>query len=695
MSYRLGIDIGGTFTDYVLLDDRSGELRLHKRLTTPRDPAEGALFGLEELLQAGGLSLPDCSMVVHGTTLIANAVLERRGARTALLTTRGFRDVLEMGHEQRYDIHDLFLQFPTPLVPRRWRLEVDERMTRDGEPIRRPDCDAVRKQAAWLVERGVEAIAVCLLHAYLKPVHEQMIADLLKGEFPQLALSVSHEVVPEIREYERTSTTVCNAYVQPLIATYVARLERELTLRGFRGRFFLMQSSGGLISPDAACRYPVRLIESGPAGGAMVAAFLGARRGIRDLLAFDMGGTTAKICIVEDGRPTVTGQMEVGRTRRFKRGSGLPIRTPVLDLMEIGAGGGSIAFANRMGLLQVGPQSAGAEPGPACYGRGGGEPTVTDACVRLGYLDPDRFLGGAMRLDAGAAARVLDQLGTVLGLGEGAAWGVYSVVCENMAAAARVHVIEKGRDPRRLPLFAFGGAGPVHATRVARSLGSRVVVVPPLSGVASALGFLVAPATFELGRSLPGELRSLDWDAVARLYGEVERDGAELLRTAAVGPDDIRFERTAEMRLAGQFHDITVKIPAGALDRTAESPIRTAFGAEYERLYRSVPGGIEPLVLNWRLRAYGPSPSPSALALSGSLATGATGRSLRACRPAYFPESGGFVETPVHDRYRLEAADVIEGPAIIEERESTTVVGPGDILEVDRTGNLVISLSQG
>jgi 5-oxoprolinase (ATP-hydrolysing)/N-methylhydantoinase A len=679
MSYRVGLDIGGTFTDYVLLEDRSGELILHKRLTTPADPAEGALLGLEELMQKSGLELGDCSMLVHGTTLVTNAVIERRGARTALLTSRGFRDVLEMGREQRYDIYDLFLQYPESLVDRRWRLEVDERVDRDGRPLRPPDLEAVRAQVREIAAAGMEAIAVCFLHSYLNPAHERVVAELIRREMPGLRVSVSHEVVPEIREFERTSTTVANAYVQPLIDRYLGRLERELEERGFRGRFYLMQSSGGLAGLETARKFPVRLLESGPAGGAIVGAYLGRLLGLRDLIAFDMGGTTAKICVIRDGRPMLAAEMEAGRVHRFKKGSGLPIKTPVLDLMEIGAGGGSIAFPNRLGLLQVGPQSAGADPGPACYGQGGDEPTVTDACLKLGYLDPTHFLGGDMPLDAAAAAAVLARLGETLGLTDETASGVYDVVCETMAGAARVHVIEKGRDPRRFPLVAYGGAGPLHAVRVARSLGASEVIVPPVPGVAAALGFLVAPISFEFSRSVPAELRSLDWGDAEALYRSMEEQALAHLRSAGV--DEVRFEREAEMRLSGQFHDIVVPVRGGPEE------LREDFEREYGRLYHDVLPGYEPLVLNWRLRALGPDPEVRLPRL------GATADGLpRGERLAYFPEEGGFVPTRVYDRSGLGAGAEITGPAIVEERESTAVLGPRDRLRVDELGNLRVSL---
>ena len=566
--YGVGVDIGGTFTDFVLLDKDSGDLRLHKKLTTPDDPAQGAVEGLEELLEPAGISLADCSTLVHGTTLVTNALIERRGVRTALLTTKGFRDILEMGREQRYDIYDLFLEYPEPLVPRRWRVEVDERMTRDGESLRAPDLQTVRGLLEGLLAEGVEAIAVCFLHSYRNPAHELAVADAIRQDFPGVSVSVSSEVVPEIREFERTSTTVCNAYVQPLVDRYLGRLEEELGVRGFDGRFLLMQSSGGLAAPETVRRFPIRLLESGPAGGASVAAFLGRALGVQELVSFDMGGTTAKVCLVRGGEPDLAAEMEAARVHRFKKGSGITVKAPVVDLIEIGAGGGSIAASDRLGLLRVGPRSAGADPGPACYGLGGEGPTVTDACLVLGYFDPDYFLGGTMSLDIQAAGRALEGLGRELELSTiEAAWGVYGVVCENMASAARVHIIEKGQDPRRFPMVAFGGAGPAHAARVARTLGATEVVVPPVSGVASALGFLVTPASFEFSRSRPGELRALPWEEVASLYDDMEEKARGTLAASGVRPGDVRLERRAEMRLSGQFHDIEVPVPEGPLSK--------------------------------------------------------------------------------------------------------------------------------
>src|SRR5438034_136943 len=447
MSYRLAVDIGGTFTDLVLLDEASGALHGHKILTTPHAPEEAALRGLRELCARARITPAQITILIHATTLVTNALIERKGAATALLTTAGFRDTLEMGKEQRYDIYDLFLKYPDPLVPRRWRVGVRERITRDGE-VRVPlDVPAVRRTVGNLVRQGVEAVAVCFLHAYRNPAHEQLVKTLLEREFPDLSVSVSSEISPEIREFERTSTMVCNAYVQPLVDHYLRGMETALAADGFRGRFLLMLSSGTLAAPDVARRFPVRLLESGPAAGALLAGHIGSLIGQPDLVGFDMGGTTAKICLVRDGRPKVTPTIEVARVHRFKPGSGLPVKTPVVDMIEIGAGGGSLAGVDSMGLLRVGPQSAGADPGPACYGLGGTAATVTDACVVLGYYDPAAFLGGAMPLDAGAAREAVSRVGVPLGLNTvETAWGIFAIVCESMAQAARV--IGAGRAAR-------------------------------------------------------------------------------------------------------------------------------------------------------------------------------------------------------------------------------------------------------
>jgi 5-oxoprolinase (ATP-hydrolysing)/N-methylhydantoinase A len=686
--YRVGLDIGGTFTDLVLAHE-SGNLRWHKVLTTPRSPADGALRGLAELCAGAGIGLAQVGAVIHATTLVTNAIIEHTGARTALFTTEGFRDTLEMGKEQRYDIYDLFLKYPEALVPRRWRIEVRERITRDGD-IRTPlDLDKVRGKVARLVRQGIESIAVCFLHAYKNPAHEQAVQRLIETEFPQLTVSSSNEVSPEIREFERTCTTVCNAYVQPLVDRYVGQMDEALRERGFTGQFLLMLSSGTLGTPEVARRFPVRLLESGPAAGALIAAYIGNTTGRSELVAFDMGGTTAKICLVREGRPKVTPQIEVARVHRFKPGSGLPIKTPVVDMIEIGAGGGSLARVNRLGLLRVGPESAGADPGPASYNLGGTEATVTDACVVLGYFDPGAFLGGTMPLNHAAARDAVSNAGAPLGLDTvQSTWGIFAIVCENMAQAARLYLIERGQDPRRFTLMGFGGAGPATAARVARLLGMRDVIIPPASGLASALGLLVAPPGFDFGHSLAGELHDLDWPSVERLFNSMESKGRAMVEAVGVDDQAVRVERRAEMRYAGQFHDLEIPLPP-RLDGAMADVLRATFDREYARLYGQALDGYPVQALNWRVLVAGPG---RALDLRGaSDAAGAT-QALKGRRPIYLPEENASVEVPVYNRYHLKDGAVIAGPAVIEEAEATTILWPGDRLSVDAQRNLVIQI---
>jgi 5-oxoprolinase (ATP-hydrolysing) len=689
--FRVGLDIGGTFTDFILVDSATDRVRLHKCLTTPHDPAEGALAGLMELVGGAGLDLGQIGELVHGTTLVTNAIIERRGAKVGLLTTKGFRDSVEMGIEQRYDIYDLFLRFPEPLAPRALRREIAERMSRDGTVLRPLDPDQARREIAALAEAGVEAIAVCFLHAYRNPAHERAVAALAASEFPEIAVSLSAEVVPELREYERATTTLANAFVQPLMDRYIARFEAELRSRGFAGRFYLMQSAGGLASPEMARRFPIRLLESGPAGGGLAAALFGAAAGKDRLISFDMGGTTAKSCLVEDGRTDIAPLMEAARVHRFKRGSGLPIKAPVIDMIEIGAGGGSIAAIDEVGLLKVGPRSAGADPGPACYGKGGSEPTVTDANLVLGYLDPGFFLGGRMALDRGAADAALDRVARPLSLTTiEAAWGIYSIVCESMAAAARVHLVEKGRDPRGCAMVGFGGAGPAHAAHMARILGVAEVIIPPASGAASALGFLAAPVSFEFARSAPAVIDdALDFAAINRLLAEIETDGRKLLAEAGI-TEGVAVSRRAEMRLLGQMHEIAVDLPTGALGSDNLDEIKQRFAATYTRLYTHLYTGAVIEALSWRVRVSGPTP---VLSPGGEPMASNRTPALKGSRPAYF--AGGFRDTPVYDRYALRPGDRILGPAIVEEREATTVVPPGDRLAIDDSGNLRITIGEG
>ncbi|MBI3709729.1 MAG: hydantoinase/oxoprolinase family protein, partial [Proteobacteria bacterium] len=688
--YRIGFDIGGTFTDFVVLDEIDDRVRLHKYLTTPDDPSVGALIGLSELVEAEGITLGQVTEIIHGTTLVTNAVIERRGARLGLITTQGMRDVLELGAEQRYEIYDLFLRFPQPLVARRQRLEVPERMSREGRIVVPLDEAAVERAVETLTGEGIEALAICFLHSYCNPAHERRAAEIARRLQPELAISTSAEVVPELREYPRTVTTCANAYVQPLVDRYLKRLQRELWGRGFRGTLRLMHSGGGLISPETARAFPIRLLESGPAGGALATAYFGALAGKPDVISFDMGGTTAKACLIRDGRADIAPMIEVARVHRFKKGSGLPIMAPVIDMIEIGAGGGSIAAIDDVGLLRVGPRSAGADPGPACYGRGGGEPTVTDANLALGYYDPDFFLGGRMRLDKAAAEQALARVAAPLGLSViEAAWGIHRLVTENMAAATRVHIIEKGKDPRRYAMVGFGGAGPTHAVEVARLLGVADVIVPPASGAASALGFLAAPLSFELSRSLPMVLgQNFDAAPANAVLDELERECRGLLIEAGVTAEAVRVERSADMRLVGQMHEITVSLPDGALHSSGLAVIREAFATVYTARYTSLYEHAHIEVISFRVRCIGPEPR---LTVRQGETPGVAGP-LKGRRLAYF--GAGFIEAAVYDRYALAQGERIVGPAMIEEREATTVVPPGDIATVDAAGNLCIAAAQ-
>ena len=710
MRARLGVDIGGTFTDLVVIDDATGTARVGKVLTTAKDPAHGVEEGIHALLDEAGVRSDAVRAVVHGTTLATNALIERKGAKTALLTTEGFRDALEIRREGRYDMYDLFIDPPPPLVPRHLRREVPERLLADGSILKTLDEAAARRALAELAREGVEALAICLLHAYVNPTHERRLSEIAREVSPGLSVSCSSEVVPEIREYERASTTCANVYVAPLMARYLEDLERRLAALGIDGQLYIMQSSGGTALPPLARRLPVRLVESGPAAGALAAAQAARERHEPKLLSFDMGGTTAKACVIDDGVPLVGREFEVARADRFKKGSGLPIRVPVIELIEIGAGGGSIARVDRMGLLKVGPDSAGADPGPACYTLGGRHPTVTDADLLLGYLDAEFFLGGRMRLDREAAHRVVgEHVARRLGLDvTGAAWGIHRVVNENMAAAARIHGIERGRDLRQYPLFAFGGAGPVHCWQVAKILKVPRILIPFGAGAMSAYGLLAAPLAFDFVRTGRQRLDRADWPAINRLFAEMEEEGRALLARAGVAPADIHISRIAEMRHAGQGHEVECAMPLGALSTESLPTITASFENAYRALYHRLPHGVPIEALNWRLTVSGPQPGtglsgrsepgralirpPSVHASRTAPTTTGSARATKGARQAYFAEVGGFVETPVYDRYALHAGAEFAGPAIVEERESTAVVGPGARCRVDDGFGLVVEI---
>jgi N-methylhydantoinase A len=690
---RIGVDIGGTFTDLVWVDEATGAVRVGKLLTTPKDPSQAVEEGVVTLLHEADAAAGAVRALIHGTTLATNALIERKGARVGLLATAGFRDAVEIGREGRYDMYDLFIDPPVPLVPRQLRVEVSERILADGSVLRPLDAAQARAAITALGAQGVEAIAICLLHAYRNPAHERALAALCAEILPGVPVSCSSDVVPEIREFERTSTTTANVYVMPLMARYLDDLERKLHGLGVPGRLYVMMSAGGIATPETAKRVPVRLVESGPAAGALAAARSARQVGLDRLLSFDMGGTTAKACVIDRGEPLLAREFEVARADRFKKGSGLPIRVPVVELIEIGAGGGSVARVDRMGLLKVGPDSAGADPGPACYGAGGQEPTVTDADLVLGYLDADFFLGGRMRLDVEAARRAIEtRVARPMGLGlTEAAWGIHRVVNENMAAAARVHGIERGKDLRGYPLFAFGGAGPVHAWNVGRILRVPRVLVPYGAGALSAYGLLAAPLAFDFVRTAPQRLTTADWELINRLFQEMEGEGRRILRTAGVPEAQITVRRSAEMRYSGQGHEVDVQIPPGALSAASLATITESFEAAYRLLYSRTPMGVPLEALNWRAVVSGPAPD---LTITAGLAAAAAAPAAKKHRAAYFAEAGGYVDTPVYDRYRLDPGARLAGPVIVEERESTTVVGPGARLSVDPHRNLVAEPAQ-
>lgn len=689
----LAFDVGGTFTDFVVIDLDAGEvLHRHKVLTNARYPARGVLKGWRELIEAGVFDPENVTLAVHSTTLVTNSIIQRKGAKTALIATRGFRDILELGREQMYDIYDLFAPPPEPLIPRSLRLELDERVTADGDILTEPCENDIRALASQLRELGIESVALAFLHSYREPANEQCVAGLLAEALPEISISLSSDVAPIAGEYERTSTVAADAFTRPAIRTYVSELQRELIDDGMASELHLVMSSGEIINAEAAAERPVRLLESGPASGAMAAAFFGDIAGHRDVLSLDMGGTTAKACVIEGGKPEMAQMLEAARVRRFMRGSGLPIVAPVVDLIEIGAGGGSIARRDELGLLKVGPDSAGADPGPASYGLGGVLPTVTDANLLLGYLSADYFLGGDFPLDPDRARNAIEGLATQLGLGiEEMAWGIHRVVNENMAAAARVHIIERNRDPRTLAIVAFGGAGPAHASAVGRLLGSPAVIYPPGAGVASALGALVAPIAMTAGRTLLTRLDQANWAQVRALYEDLERQARRDLLRTGVPEDDISTRRWAEMRLEGQYHEIEVELPNGSLDETRVPAIEEAFERAYVERYGRMLEGLPIEALHWRLTATGPE-SNVALRRQDGTGESSCDSPLKGRRPIYFPD-GGFRETPVYDREALRAGMTIEGPAIVEERESTIVIWPGDQAEVDPYLSIIVTLN--
>ena len=690
--YRVGIDIGGTFTDMLWVGD-DGRAVIAKTLTTPGDPSLAVENALAPIFDNGAVKAGERGTLIHGTTLVTNAVIERKGAPTALLTTAGFRDAVEIGREHRYELYDLNLELPKPLVPRHLRFDVPERVAADGAVLEVLDENFVRRLAAELRDKGIRAIGICYLNSFRNPAHERRTAELIAEVAPAIRVSLSSEVVAEIREFQRTSTTLANVYVQERVADYLSQLQNRLDKIGFCGSFFVMLSSGGIATRETASRFPVRLLESGPAAGALAAAQAGVLSGHWDLLSFDMGGTTAKLCVIENGEPLKTHEFEVDRVYRFRKGSGLPVRIPVIDMMEIGAGGGSIARIDSLGLLKVGPESSGADPGPVCYRQGGTEPTVTDADLVLGYLDANYFLGGKMQLDLDRARKALGRMGEKLRMSaEQVAWGIHQIVNENMANAARAHLGERGKDPRRLPMYAFGGAGPVHGYRVAEILRLPALISPFGAGVGSTFGLLAAPLAFDFVRSAYSRLDELDWRFANRLLDGMADEGRKVLESSGLSASDITYHRTADMRYVGQGHEVSVALPEGALSAAHLAQISAAFAATYRGLYGREGPDVPLEVINWRVVASGPRPETTF-----KLTRDASQRTdmRKGSRRAYFSEGQDYVDTPVYDRYALKPGMEFSGPAIVEERESTLIVGTCGRARVDDRLNVIVELSDG
>ncbi|MEM8764038.1 MAG: hydantoinase/oxoprolinase family protein [Bacteroidota bacterium] len=687
---KLGIDIGGTFTDFVLFNTNNKQLFFTKTLTTYPDPTVGIFNGIREIQEKYGFKVEDLSDIVHGTTLVTNAVIERKGAKTAFITTAGFEDVLEIGREMRYDIYDIFLNMPKPLVPRNLRMGVRERIDTHGnvlEPLETSTLDALAEE---LSKNGIESVGICLLNSFVNTAHEKAIGEFLQQKAPNLYYSLSSEIMPEVREYERSSATAMNAYVQPITDKYLKDFEDQLRESNYEGNINIMISSGKLTTIDGARKSPIHLLESGPAGGAMAGVFYGSLLNEENLLCFDMGGTTAKACVIYEGKPEITNHFEAARVKRFKKGSGLPVRIPVIDLIEIGAGGGSIARVNSIGLLTVGPDSASSTPGPACYNLGGTQPTVTDADLVLGYLNPDYFLGGEMTLSVEAARNAIQEsLAEPLGISiEEAAMGIHKIVNENMANAARVHVLEKGMDPRHFNMIGFGGAGPVHAFGVAKLLNASRLIIPVGAGVTSALGFLVSPVASEKIQSHIAELGNINWTEVNAFLSEMEEEGIQFLENSGIAKENATVERIVDMRYTGQGHEITITLPEGPLGLEQVAEIRARFKKEYEFRYNRSIEGIDLEMVTWRVIVQGPIPEMTVHQFTES----ESGKdAFKGNRQVYFEETG-YLDCPVYDRYLLKPNEPFDGPAIIEETESTTVIGINTTVHLDHNKNIIIDL---
>jgi N-methylhydantoinase A len=687
---RIGVDVGGTFTDFVLVDDRRGVIYTGKQLTTHHDPSQAICQGVERIVQESGLTIDQVDGIIHGTTLVTNTLIERNGSRVGLVTTKGFRDVLEVGHEMRYDLYDLFMEKPEPIVPRPLRLTVKERMSAKGEVLEPLNEQEVLAAACQLVEADVDAIAVSFLNAFANPAHEHRAAELIAGAHPNIPVTTSVGVAPEIREYERTCTAAANAYVLPQMRRYIKVLRQKLQDLGFRGTLSVMLSNGGTAALSVAENAPIQMIESGPAAGAISGAHYAVLSDTDHAVAFDMGGTTAKMCLIEKGQPEHSQTFEAGRVRRFRQGSGIPLKVPVIDLIEIGAGGGSIARLDRMGLLKVGPDSASSEPGPVCYRKGGENPTVTDADLMLGYLSSDYFLGGELTLDTSSVESALKKkLADDAGLQiiETAA-GIHAVVNNNMAAATRRYIAEKGRDPRKYTLVATGGAGPVHAYGLAKELKISRLIIPFGAGVSSALGFLLAAPAVNDVRSQIVMLDQATPEVAKALYNQMRENAIAQLIEAGADASEITMKSSVDIRYRGQGFDIEVDLPSDFLAVDFREALKRRFEEKYKLLFGRHITEVPVEIVSWRLTARCPR-SEIKLQFEGRQID--RREILKGQRLVHFAQSG-FVEANVYNRYGLTAGMTIKGPAVIEERESTAVLGPDTTISVDQYLNLIVEI---
>lgn len=690
--YAIGCDIGGTFTDFVILNKEKNEVYIGKCLTTPQNPADAVIDGIQAIPNISSDFLRKTQTFIHGTTLVINAIIEKKGVRTGLITTNGFRDIIEIGTEMKYDIFDLNLDFPPPIVDRYLRKEVDERIYSDGRVLKNIDKIEAENVVSELLNQNVKSVAISLLHSYANNEHEKIIQKIINQMDPKVSVTISSDLLPEIKEYERTSTTVLNAYVKPIVEKYLDEIFSRLQLLGYKQEVFIMLSSGGITSLETAKNYPIRIVESGPVAGAMAAAYFGKIYDINKILSFDMGGTTAKSCIIKNGRIDKVSTYEVGRVHRFKKGSGYPVQVPVIDMLEIGAGGGSIAKVSKLGLLQVGPESAGADPGPACYSLGGKNPTVTDADLILGYLDPKYFLGGEIKLNYLKAEKAIEHIiAKPLDVSiHDAAWGVHDLINETMASAARIHTTEKGEDISKQTMIAFGGAGPVHAYGLAKKLGIEKIIIPINSGVCSAFGFFVSPFSYDLVKTFKTSLKRADLVNIEKEFEALEKQGKLILKAAGKS-SSIKSIRSIDCRYIGQGFEITCTLPDKAFTNFSKKEIIKLFEDNYSRIYGRVYLGIGIEILNIRVEMkieepifLQPKKWPKTLKSNT--------KTIKGERKAFSQTEHSFINFPIYDRYKLFHGAKFKGPAIIEERESTTIVDTDCEVFIDDICSLIIDI---